>query len=99
MRLPLQTFPPLLEAGIHIRRLNTPPVPHGEGAFIVHPITPQPIGVVTIYPGFLLTSCAFSAPTCESIDLRSYGVGNAPQNKAFLQELQKPAIAVLWWST
>ena len=44
-------LPPLLEAGIHIRRLNTPPVPHGEGALIVHPITPQPIGVVTIYPG------------------------------------------------
>lgn len=24
-------LPPLLEAGIHIRRLNTPPAPHGEG--------------------------------------------------------------------
>nr|MCX3330584.1 asparaginase domain-containing protein [Bacillus pacificus] len=43
-------LPPLLEAGIHIRRLNTPPAPHGEGAMIVHPITPQPIGVITIYP-------------------------------------------------
>ncbi len=44
-------LPPLLEAGIHICRLNTPPAPHGEGELIVHPITPQPIGVVTIYPG------------------------------------------------
>ncbi len=37
---------------IHIRRLNTPPAPYGSGELIVHPITPQPIGVVTIYPGF-----------------------------------------------
>lgn len=44
-------LPPLLEAGIHIRRLNTPPAPYGSGELIVHPITPQPIGVVTIYPG------------------------------------------------
>ncbi|XPE41433.1 hypothetical protein ACNKHK_09235 [Shigella flexneri] len=25
--------------------------PHGKGEVIVDPITPQPIGVVTIYPG------------------------------------------------
>jgi L-asparaginase len=42
---------PLLEAGIHIRRLGTPPAPNTQGELVVHPITPQPIGVVTIYPG------------------------------------------------
>ncbi|MFP1527535.1 hypothetical protein ACLB1R_07750 [Escherichia coli] len=62
-------LPPLLEAGIHIRRLNTPPAPHGEGELIVHPITPQPIGVVTIYPGISADVVPqFSAPTGESID-------------------------------
>ena len=46
-----ESMAPLLEAGIHIRRLGTPPAPQGRGELIVHPITPQPIGVVTIYPG------------------------------------------------
>lgn len=90
MRLPLQTFPPLLEAGIHIRRLNTPPAPHGEGELIVHPITPQPIGVVTIYPWISADVVRnFLRQPVKALILRSYGVGNAPQNKAFLQELQE----------
>ncbi|HHU7961277.1 TPA: asparaginase, partial [Escherichia coli] len=83
-------LPPLLEAGIHIRRLNTPPAPHGEGELIVHPITPQPIGVVTIYPGISADVVRnFLRQPVKALILRSYGVGNAPQNKAFLQELQE----------
>ena len=39
---------PLLEAGIHIRRLNTPPAPAASGPLKVHKIEPQPIGVVTL---------------------------------------------------
>ena len=83
-------LPPLLEAGIHIRRLNTPPAPHGTGELIVHPITPQPIGVVTIYPGISADVVRnFLRQPVKALILRSYGVGNAPQNKAFLQELQE----------
>ena len=83
-------LPPLLEAGIHIRRLNTPPAPHGDGELIVHPITPQPIGVVTIYPGISADVVRnFLRQPVRALILRSYGVGNAPQNKAFLQELQE----------
>lgn len=82
-------LPPLLEAGIHIRRLNTPPAPNGQGELIVHNITPQPIGVVTIYPGI----CAdvvrnFLRQPVKALILRSYGVGNAPQNGDFLNELK-----------
>lgn len=70
--------------------MNTPPVPHGEGALIVHPITPQPIGVVTIYPGISADVVRnFLRQPVKALILRSYGVGNAPQNKAFLQELQE----------
>src|SRR5471030_213767 len=43
-------LPPLMEAGIHIRSV-APPLPHRPGAeLILHPITPQPVGVVTLYP-------------------------------------------------
>jgi len=81
---------PLLEAGIHIRRLNTPPAPHGSGELIVHPITPQPIGVVTIYPGISADVVRnFLRQPVKALILRSYGVGNAPQNGEFLKELQE----------
>lgn len=78
---------PLLEAGIHIRRLGTPPAPQGSGELIVHPITPQPIGVVTIYPGISADVVRNFAPTGESADPPPYGVGNAPQNGEFIQVL------------
>lgn len=79
---------PLLEAGIHIRRLNTPSIMPGTGALKVHPITPQPVGVVTIYPGISADVVRnFLRQPVKALILRSYGVGNAPQNEEFLQEL------------
>ena len=79
---------PLLEAGIHIRRLGTPPAPQGRGELIVHPITPQPIGVVTIYPGISADVVRnFLRQPVKALILRSYGVGNAPQNGEFIQVL------------
>jgi len=83
-------LPALLEAGIHIRRLNTPPAPAGQGELKVHTITPQPIGVVTIYPGISADVVRnFLRQPVKALILRSYGVGNAPQNKEFLAELQQ----------
>ncbi len=81
---------PLLEAGIHIRRLNTPPAPQGHGKLVVHPTSPQPIGVVTIYPGISADVVRnFLRQPVKALILRSYGVGNAPQNAEFLNELQQ----------
>ncbi|MFS2225612.1 asparaginase [Pantoea sp. B65] len=83
---------PLLEAGIHIRRLNTPAAPQGSGRLIVHPTSPQPIGVVTIYPGISAEVVRnFLRQPVKALILRSYGVGNAPQNAEFLNELKDAA--------
>ena len=83
-------LPPLLEAGIHIRRLNTPPAPKGLGALIVHTVVPQPIGVVTIYPGISADVVSnFLRQPVKALILRSYGVGNAPQQGAFIHELRE----------
>ncbi|WP_261643603.1 asparaginase [Erwinia mallotivora] len=83
-------LPPLLEAGIHIRRLNTPPAPMGKGQLIVHSVTPQPVGVVTLYPGISADVVSnFLRQPVKALILRSYGVGNAPQNPAFLNELKE----------
>ena len=81
---------PLLEAGIHIRRLNTPPAPVAMGPLKVHKIEPQPVGVVTLYPGISAEVVRnFLRQPVKALILRSYGVGNAPQNPEFLNELQQ----------
>lgn len=55
---------------------------------MVHPITPQPIGVVTIYPGISADVVRnFLRQPVKALILRSYGVGNAPQNGEFIQVL------------
>lgn len=82
-------LPPLLEAGIHIRRLNTAPAPQQQGELTVHNITPQPVGVVTIYPGIAPDVVRnFLQQPVRALILRCYGVGNAPQNPKLLAELQ-----------
>lgn len=45
---------------------------------------------MTIYPGISADVVRnFLRQPVKALILRSYGVGNAPQNKAFLQELQE----------
>ncbi|MFP1927191.1 asparaginase [Lonsdalea quercina] len=83
-------YPVLLETGIHIRRLSSAPLVESTDPLIVHDITPQPIGVITIYPGISADVVRnFLLQPVRALILRSYGVGNAPQNKAFLQELRE----------
>jgi len=83
-------LPPLLEAGIHIRQI-VPALPQRAGAgLIVHPITPQPVGVVTLYPGISADVVGnFLRQPVKALILRTYGVGNAPQHPALLNELQQ----------
>ncbi|MGR7920872.1 asparaginase [Zobellella denitrificans] len=81
-------FPPLLNAGIHISleagELGTPT---GK-PLTVSPITPQPIGVVTLYPGISAEVIGnLLRQPVKALLLLSYGVGNAPQNDAMLKLL------------
>ncbi|MDN0117769.1 asparaginase [Yersinia frederiksenii] len=79
----------LLEAGIHIRRMASVVSPINNGPLIVHSITPQPIGVVTIYPGISGAVVRnFLLQPVKALILRSYGVGNAPQKAELLDELK-----------
>lgn len=81
-------YSPLLEAGIHIRHLiPVSPCEHCS-PLKVHHITPQPIGVITIYPGISADVISnFLRQPVKALILRSYGVGNAPQNPGLLHEL------------
>lgn len=83
---------PLLEAGINIKLLAgaiAATTEHVEPLKLTN-ITPQPIGVVHLYPGISseLIANVIRQPV-KALILRSYGVGNAPQDEALLSCLAK----------
>ncbi|EEX36764.1 cytoplasmic asparaginase I [Vibrio metschnikovii] len=84
-------LPPLLEAGINIQISKEVTVGEKpEGAFRVHNITPQPIGVITMYPGISheVIRNTLLQPVNAMI-LLTFGVGNAPQNPQLLAHLKE----------
>ncbi len=85
-------LPPLLEAGININVIagKISPCVELEPAVIVRDIIPQPIGVVHLYPGISsdVIENTLRQPV-KALILRSYGVGNAPQDNALLKCLTK----------
>ncbi len=83
-------LPPLLEAGINIELSTNVKVdekPSGE--FKVNPIPPQPIGVITMYPGISheVIRNTLLQPG-KAMILLTFGVGNAPQNPELLAQLK-----------
>lgn len=82
-------FPVLLEAGINIELKNGIIVEPQHHDLEIQEITPQPVGVITLYPGIseLVLRNTLQQPV-KALILLSYGVGNAPQNTAVLNELK-----------
>lgn len=78
-------LPPLLESGINIKLKMGKISKQSEQALILSQISPQPIGVVHLYPGIAteLIENVIKQPV-KALIIRSYGVGNAHQNKALL---------------
>lgn len=81
-------FPCLLEAGINIQVKAGEVKPITTTSLDVSAITPQPIGLVSLYPGIdsQLIENILKRPV-KALILLSYGVGNAPNNKAILDLL------------
>ncbi|WP_432453195.1 MULTISPECIES: asparaginase [unclassified Agarivorans] len=83
-------FPPLLKAGIDIEVIAGEIKPTGISALQVSPIVPQPIGVVSLYPGISAEVLAnLLQQPVKALILLSYGVGNAPQHPAMLEQLEQ----------
>ena len=82
-------FAPLLTAGINIET-NYPLSGEKPGAALtVSKVQSQPIGVVTLYPGISaeVLRNTLQQPV-KALILLSYGVGNAPQSPAILEQLK-----------
>lgn len=82
--------PELLEAGISIKVDPALLAKHPKNTLTVSAITPQPIGVITLYPGIdaKVIRNVLEQPV-NALILLSYGVGNAPQNAEMLQLLKE----------
>lgn len=83
-------FEPLLDVGINIRVVAGALLPPTDSQLKVVKITPQPIGIVTLYPGIssLVVANMLKQPV-KALILLSYGVGNAPQDSALLDLLHQ----------
>ncbi|MCE9678430.1 asparaginase [Shewanella sp. AS1] len=83
-------FPLLLEAGIKIRMRAGQIAPKENTRLKVIDISPQPIGVVTLYPGITtqIIDNILQQPV-KALILLTYGVGNAPQNAELLDCLRR----------
>jgi L-asparaginase len=82
-------FPALLEAGINIA-VNAGTVAEiSHQPLSVNPITAQPIGMVTLYPGICAEVILNSVrQPVKALILLTYGVGNAPQNPQLINALK-----------
>jgi len=83
-------MPALLEAGINISLVAGEISSRKNKALKLNNITPQPIGVVYLYPGISseLIENIIKQPV-KALILKSYGVGNAPQDEKLLACLAK----------
>lgn len=85
-------MPVLLEAGINIQLVSgkVTSEENNDAPLQLSTITPQPIGVIHLYPGISseVIENVIKQPV-KALILRSYGVGNAPQDKAILACLAK----------
>ena len=79
----------LLKVGINIEVMLGDVKPITEKPLTVSNITPQPIAIVTLYPG-ISTEVIFNIllQPVKALILLSYGVGNAPQSEELLNALE-----------
>ncbi|EDM66787.1 L-asparaginase I [Moritella sp. PE36] len=79
----------LLKVGINIEVMLGDVKPIIEKTLTVSSITPQPIAIVTLYPG-ISTEVIFNIllQPVKALILLSYGVGNAPQSAELLNALE-----------
>lgn len=83
-------FSPLLQAGIQITVDAGEVTPIGQTPLVISPVTPQAVGVVTLYPG--ISAAIFDnmlQQPVKALIMQSYGVGNAPQDPQLLNSLER----------
>ncbi len=82
-------YPPLLDAGIRIQLVAGQLGQPQARPLRLHDIRPQPVGVLTLYPGISAEVIGnFLRQPLKALILLTYGVGNAPQDARMLAVLR-----------
>lgn len=85
-------YPPLAEVGIHIK-YNHPYILNSEekGEFFVAKKMNTNVGLLKVFPGMdrSFLEAVLNAPGLEAVVLETFGSGNAPTKKWFLEAIEK----------
>lgn len=84
-------YPVLAEAGVHIKFNRTAIQPLSEKKFRVHYNLNTNVAVLKLFPGITqhVVDALLNSKDIKAIVLETFGAGNAPTDKWFIQALQK----------
>ena len=84
-------WPVLAEAGVHIRYDHSALLPKRTGPLRVHTHMDDGIGVIRLFPGIRASwvKALLSDPGLKAVVLTTFGSGNGPTNKHFLDVLRE----------
>lgn len=85
-------YPPLAESGVHLKFNNNNNTQHitGDGKFIIRKNLVDAIVVLKLFPGITKTTVKsiLNIPNIKGVVLETYGSGNAPTEKWFIDLLK-----------
>lgn len=83
-------WPPLAEAGVHIRYDPAAILPHRQGPLRVHDRLDDHVAVIRLFPGIRASwvEHALNVPDLRAAVLTTFGSGNGPTDPAFLDALR-----------
>jgi len=84
-------YPPLAEAGVHLKFNRTAVKSLSEGTLIAHKNYNPNIGVLKLYPGISesIVKNTLNHPETEAVILETFGSGNAPTSPWFLAAISE----------
>ncbi|MBK9422092.1 MAG: type I asparaginase [Flavobacteriales bacterium] len=84
-------WPVLAEAGVHIRYDHSALLPERTGGLRVHTLMDDGIGVIRLFPGIRASwvKALLSDPGLKAVVLTTFGSGNGPTDKDFLDVLRE----------
>lgn len=86
-------FPPLATAGINIKYNHELLLPKPQGDFFINPNLDESIVVIRIFPGIKadILKAQLEIKNVRAVILESYGAGNAPNDKWFIDIIREAA--------
>lgn len=82
-------YPPLAEAGVYLKFNHHLIRPATRGKFRAHKVMGGPVGIVRVFPGMSMEWFAAQFKGVRAVILETYGSGNAPVDKRFIDEIAR----------